>query len=86
MTKPLLYDLLREVCQRHKITLEQIRGPQRFKHLVNARREFSRIAMGCGYWSPTQIGMAVNRDRTTILHHGGALSGSKNDGAGGFNE
>lgn len=44
-----------------------LRGPGRMRFLVLARREFCLRATVLGY-SSTEIGRAINRDHTTVLH------------------
>jgi chromosomal replication initiation ATPase DnaA len=69
-----LRHLLVQVAFRHGITPDQMIGPQRVRRFVRARVEFCKEAFGSGKWSSTQIGLALDRDHTTILYHAGVLS------------
>ena len=69
-----LAELLVIVANQHDLTLAQMRGPSRKKHLVAARREFCwrarsyRDEYGYHRFSLPQIGRALNRDHTTVIH------------------
>lgn len=71
-----LAELLVIVANAHNITLAELRGPSRKKHLVRARREFCAMArairderfQGHYRFSLPQIGRALNRDHTTVIH------------------
>lgn len=52
------------------MTLEGVRGPRRFKHIVRARRLYAYVARHCGF-SLAEIGHAINKDHSTIF---GALA------------
>jgi hypothetical protein len=59
--------VLRDVAKRHNLTIDQLIGPRRHRHLVTARIEAYHLLRGLGYTLP-QIGHRMNRDHTTILH------------------
>lgn len=60
--------ILRDVAKRHNLTVDQLIGPRRHRHLVTARIEAYHLLRGLGYTLP-QIGHRMgNRDHTTILH------------------
>ena len=59
--------VLRDVAKRHRLTIDQLIGPRRHKHLVTARFEAYHLLRQHGY-SLTQIGERMHRDHTTVLH------------------
>jgi hypothetical protein len=59
--------VLRDVAKRHNLTIDQLIGPRRHKHLVTARFEAYHLLRQHGY-SLTQIGERMHRDHTTVLH------------------
>lgn len=60
--------ILREVAQAHRVSLDDIIGPRRFKAYVAARREaMQRIRSELGFSYP-HIGRLFNRDHTSVLH------------------
>jgi chromosomal replication initiation ATPase DnaA len=68
---PKLLTLLNSVCEEYKISLEAIRGNNRQRLLVMARREFCQRADALKEWSASEIGRAINRDHTTVMYHTG---------------
>lgn len=62
-----LAHIMQGVAEEFGATIEQMRGPQR--RFVPARKEFCRRAWEFGRWSSVQIGRALNRDHTVVLHH-----------------
>lgn len=60
--------ILDDVTAEYGVSLRQLQGKCRKRHLVVARRVVALRARdkGCSY---PQIGRALNRDHTTILHH-----------------
>ena len=69
--------LMLKVAAKHKTSIAHLKGPQRTKLVADARKEFYRLAWGCGRYSSTQIAAAVNRDHTTVLYAVGRLAKSK---------
>ena len=60
--------ILREVAQAHRVSLDDIIGPRRFKAYVAARREaMQRIRSELGFSFP-HIGRLFNRDHTAVLY------------------
>lgn len=68
-----LRQIINEVCEQRQVSLGQLKGRSRKRPLVDARRTIAIMARakGCSY---PQIGHALNRDHTTIMHHVGALA------------
>lgn len=57
------------VCDKYDVSLEELRGPRRYKSLVAARHELMwRIKTELPHCSYPQIGRFLNRDHTTILY------------------
>lgn len=50
------------------VTIEELRGPDRHRPLVTARRIVAAYLHRRG-WSSVMIGRYLGRDHTTILHH-----------------
>lgn len=63
-----LRDLLKDIARNHGVTIEALRGPRRDRPYPQIRGEFIRRARDMGRYSTTQIGLAINRDHTTVLH------------------
>lgn len=59
--------LLIQVAQAHGVSVQLITGRGRVAHVVEARREFCKLAHRAGYSLPA-IARAINRDHTTVLH------------------
>lgn len=60
--------IMREVATAHRVTLDDITGPRRFKVYVAARREaMQRIRSELGFSFP-HIGRLFNRDHTAVLY------------------
>jgi hypothetical protein len=55
------------ICQKHQLTMEQLRGTSRTAPLTFARFEFYYQAFLLGKSSP-EIGRFINRDHTTVLY------------------
>lgn len=56
-------------AQRHGVTVDQLKGPQRFKKLAHLRQDLYRELYDTGLYSMPQIGALLgNRDHTTVLH------------------
>lgn len=58
---------LEEASREHGIESDQILGRSREKPIIRARNDLIRTLHKSG-WSATQIGRAMARDHTTILH------------------
>lgn len=57
------------VAQRHGVTLDQLRGPQRQKYLSVARQEAMWTMYRTGRFSNGQIAAFLgDRDHTTVIH------------------
>ncbi len=54
------------VAQRHYVTVERMRGPERNKYIQAARRAAADALQKQGY-NTTQIGRIMERDPTTVL-------------------
>jgi chromosomal replication initiation ATPase DnaA len=61
-------DIIREVCEKRGISKKELLSKRRYRYLALARREISQRAYRWDY-SLEQIGRAINRDHTTVLHH-----------------
>ena len=66
--------VLHHVCDRTGLTFEALRGRQR-RHAPHRRRA-ARLLHRLGY-SSTDIGYALNRHHTTVLHHLGRLGAQR---------
>ncbi len=73
---PRLRALLETISQETGVPIEQIRGGQKVRHIVDARWRFMRAAYAQGH-PLTLIGRAVNRDHTTVCYALGLLSDRK---------
>lgn len=49
------------------VSVDEIKGPRRTKHLAEIRWRIAAAARAAGY-NHTQIGRALNRDHTTVIH------------------
>lgn len=54
------------IAQRHYVTVERMRGPERNKYIQAARRATADALQKQGY-NTTQIGRIMERDPTTVL-------------------
>ena len=64
-----LRQILKDVCERHDVTEDDVRGPSRLKYIANARHEFCATAYSRGKRSMKQIGVFLgDRDHTTVLN------------------
>ena len=64
-----LTDILEEVCRVMEVDVEEVKGGSRPDHIVEARRMFFFIAREYTHHSLKKIGLVVNRDHATVLHH-----------------
>lgn len=60
-------DVIEEVCQKHKVDLERIRGPRRSKYLVKAREEIAFTLWKRGF-TYAEIARAINRHPSTVIY------------------
>lgn len=64
-----LKQILKDVCERHDVSEDDVRGPSRLKYIANARHEFCAIAYDRGRRSLKQIGQFIgDRDHSTVLN------------------
>lgn len=62
-------EIAKVVCEKHGISVAQLKGPNRAQAYVNARREFVVIAYKQKNRSSTAIGRFLgDRDHSTVLH------------------
>jgi hypothetical protein len=60
--------LAKEICQKYRLSLEEVTSDARHAHLVKVRQEiWYRIRVDLGMSYP-EIGKRFNKDHTTILH------------------
>lgn len=78
---PTLISLLNEVAAKHDLDPKMLKGLYRGCHVVAARREFCRRAFALQIFSTPEIGGAINKDHTTVLHHCGLLKRTKRKAA-----
>ena len=65
MTSPAEY-LIAEICARHLVSVEDVRGPSRAQSIFNARKAIV-VALDAAGKSSVEIGRIVNRDHTSVL-------------------
>ena len=57
-----------DVASRHGVTVEEILGPRRHRHIINARFEaIAKVVEARPQWSYPTIGKLFNRDHSTIM-------------------
>jgi len=62
-------DLIAEIAEQHDVSLADVIGPSRFRHIINARFAAIRaVRQRYPEMSLPQLGRLFNRDHTTILH------------------
>lgn len=61
------HGVLEAVAKRHRLTIDEIRGPSRKRYICNARWDAMRLLRDRGMSLPT-IGRILNRDHATIIH------------------
>ena len=71
--KTLIQDTIYAVCAKHKVTKEKLLSRFRYRNLVAARKEVSEILEEAGY-TYSDIGRALNKDHTSVLHYLGRTS------------
>ena len=65
---PTIANILSEVALRHGVTVAQLKSDCRARDVIVARQEAMWRCHGEKRWSLKQIGRALNRDHSTILH------------------
>jgi chromosomal replication initiation ATPase DnaA len=65
-TDPQAEATMLRIAQRHYVTVERMRGPERNKYIQAARRAAADALQKQGY-NTTQIGRIMERDPTTVL-------------------
>lgn len=60
--------IVAQVAQRHKLTMRDMTDRDRFSHFVAARREAARAMRDAGLFV-TEIGRALHRHHTTVMHY-----------------
>jgi chromosomal replication initiation ATPase DnaA len=71
-----LHALVEDAAREAGVPVAVIRGPCRRRYIARPRQKAMRRAYEEGF-TTTQIGVAFNRDHTTVLYAAGALSGKK---------
>jgi chromosomal replication initiation ATPase DnaA len=67
-TAPKLEDILKQVCDQTGVSIEDIKGPKRYRHLVDARRLFVVMALKTYNYSLKSVGNAIGRDHSGAIH------------------
>ena len=67
-----LHQILAAVCEASGVTIEQITGQSREEKVRIARQVFCYAAR-LQKWKDWQIGAAINRDRSTVVHSCGVV-------------
>jgi hypothetical protein len=63
-------EVLAPIAAAHSVNVVEMLGPRRRGALLRARRAaIAALAQAFPHWSLLQLGQAMNRDHTTILHH-----------------
>lgn len=65
---PTMASIAAEVCERHGIKVEELRGETRVRGVSWPRQEFMGRAYETGRWSYPRIGRFLSRDHTTVMH------------------
>ena len=60
-------DQVEAICQQHEVTLDEVLGPRRTRHIVAARHNVM-VALRARGWSTTRIGQIMDRDHSTVVH------------------
>ncbi len=56
------------VAARHKLSVEELRGPSLRRKIAHARQEAMALTYATGRFSTTQVGRYYSRDHTTVIH------------------
>lgn len=59
--------VLQAVANRHRLTIDDIKGPSRKAYICRARWDAMRLLRDRGLSLPS-IGRMLNRDHTTVVH------------------
>lgn len=65
---PSIVAIAAAVAQEHGVSIAELRGLSRTKHITDARQEACYMAHKILGAQPTYIGRFFNRDRTTVIH------------------
>lgn len=57
-----------DIAKQHQLSLDDLRGPRRYKSIAEARRSAMASIYATGQFSYPQIGQFFNRDHTTVLY------------------
>lgn len=68
LSKPSKAQILEEVCRRHGVAPERIKGRERNKDIARIRIEASGLMLAAGH-GYSAIGRFLNRDHATIIYH-----------------
>lgn len=60
--------IINRACLAFNVTIREIRGKSRLRHLVDIRRMFAGYAKSKDLAKPKEIGKKISRDRTTVLN------------------
>lgn len=67
--RPMMRSIAERVCEKHRITMEELKGPGRARRLSVPRQEAMHEMHAQERWSLSQIGQFLGgRDHTTVLH------------------
>lgn len=66
-----LKELAEKIAAEHNVTLQELRGAHRQRRIVAARRAFCIAAWQQQIYSSVEIGYAINREHSTVMHHCG---------------
>jgi chromosomal replication initiator protein len=67
--KPRMAEIAAMVAERHGLSLDTLRGPQRCRRVAHARQEAMALIYAQGRFSTPQIGRYFgDRDHTTVLY------------------
>lgn len=67
-SKPKMIEIAKLVAERCNITVDDMRGPSRYRNVAWPRQEAMSLIYGLGGRSTPQIGRFFNRDHATVLH------------------
>ena len=71
--EPELQNLLLEVSKESGVTVEQIKGCSRREKVCVARQMYCYAARLQNKWKDWQIGAAIKKDRTSVIHSCGVV-------------
>lgn len=65
-----LHDLAKQVCARYHTNIAELKGPCRLQHLVNARKELTKLAMtGPLFRRQATVARFLNKDKSTVWYY-----------------